>query len=530
MNLLTEPAIRVHTADGAQPLSLPNLLEALGEDRVESFPGLQRHQEEAFHVFLCYLAGAALARSPRADPVQPAAFWTEALRRLAGRDDDSAWTLVVADPTRPALLQPPLAAPYEFAAEFRTERGTPDAIDVLLTAKNHDIKAARAVAPQPDEWLYALVSLQTTAGYVLKHQGIARMNSGFGSRAYVSLVYGESPGEHWLRDTRKLLAVRPALLQSPWPYRADGVVLTWLRPWNRKTSLAVAELDPFFIEVARGVRLLRRNGRIVARTATEQAPRIDAKTYHGVLGDPWTPVNRNDPKKGESALTVGPSGFTPELLRNLIFEDGFALAPMQRPDRDSGDRPVRFTAAVLVRGQGITDGFRNAVVPVPAALAPRLFQPGPDRERLARLSKAALADAADLRNRALKPAVLALLQAGVERIDFDKRETAGWWRHSAQHYAAAWGAAFFPWLWQTADAGTDAEALTRWRHRLHALGLASLAEALARSPGREGRRFRAQVRAEGFFYRNLHRIFPELKTIANPGDNRDVHHSPSHAA
>lgn len=65
--------------------------------------------------------------------------------------------------------------------------------------------------------MYALVSVQTMAGYVLKHQGIARMNSGLGSRVCVSLLYGETPGQRWLRDTRKLLSARPGLLQPPGP-------------------------------------------------------------------------------------------------------------------------------------------------------------------------------------------------------------------------------------------------------------------------------------------------------------------------
>jgi CRISPR system Cascade subunit CasA len=518
MNLLTDRIFRIQTAGGIDTTTLPGLLAAFGLDRVDSLPGLQRHQEDAFHMFLCYLAGASLAREGRDDPRQSESFWAEALRRLAGRNDDCAWTLLVADPTQPAFMQAPLASEEEFHKEYRTERGTPDAIDVLLTAKNHDIKAAKAVAPKMDKWVYALISLQTMSGYILKHHGIARMNSGLGSRACVSLVYGETASQRWRRDTRKLLAVRSDLLRAPWPYRPDGEVLIWLQPWNRKTSLNLDQLDPFFVEVSRGIRLVRQDGRIIARTATEQTPRINAKAHNGVLGDPWIPINRSDPKKGESALTVGPSGFTPELLRNLIFEDGFELAPMQRPDREREDRSFQFTASVLVRGQGTTDGFRTAAITVPGATATQVFHSGPERERLAHLSKIALTNAVELQNRALKPAVLSLLQAGSERIDFEKREITAWWQQSARRYANAWGSAFFTWLWETGEATSDEAALRDWRKRLKDCALASLTDVINGYPGREGRRYRARVRSETLFHRNASKIFPELKEIADDAD------------
>ena len=60
MNLLTDLVFRVRTPEGPATASLPELLALLGEDRVDSLPGLQRHQEDAFHIFLCYLAGAVL--------------------------------------------------------------------------------------------------------------------------------------------------------------------------------------------------------------------------------------------------------------------------------------------------------------------------------------------------------------------------------------------------------------------------------------------------------------------------------------
>lgn len=62
MNLLTDPVFRIETAGGLRHVSLPALLTALGEDEVDSLPGLQRQQEDAIHIFLCQLAASVLVR------------------------------------------------------------------------------------------------------------------------------------------------------------------------------------------------------------------------------------------------------------------------------------------------------------------------------------------------------------------------------------------------------------------------------------------------------------------------------------
>ena len=82
MNLLTDPLFRIETLNGLEHQDLPGLLEALGKDRVASLPGLQRHQEDAWHVFLCYLAGAVLNRAQSDDPRQDAPFWRAGIRGL----------------------------------------------------------------------------------------------------------------------------------------------------------------------------------------------------------------------------------------------------------------------------------------------------------------------------------------------------------------------------------------------------------------------------------------------------------------
>lgn len=516
MNLLTEPVFRVETTAGREQLSLPGLLAVLGEDRVESLPGIQRHQEDAFHIFLCYLAGAVLARAERNDPQQSESFWRDGIRRLTraeGGVDDSAWTLVVEDPLRAAFLQPPMPKAATFTS-FKPKATTPNDLDLLPTAKNHDVKSRRSMSPEVDAWTYALISLQTMSGFFGQgNYGIARMNGGFASRPVVGLVYDARWGGHWKYDTTRLLRLRSELLAGPWSYRDDGRVLTWLVPWDLQTSLALSTLDPFFIEIARAVRLTGEKTSVVAFGASSKIVRIAAKDANGVLGDPWIPINRRDAKKGQSALTVGPAGLTPELVRNLVFEDGYDPAAMQLPDPESVGRPCSFIVSVLIRGQGTTDGFQQTAIPIPAEVTQGLFHRGPERDRLARLSKEALNDAGQMQNRVLKPAVLSLLEAGPDQVDFGKRELTVWWEQIARLFAKAWSAELFPWLWRAAAQPRDDAVRLEWLHTLRARAEEALIKAVGRYPSREGRRYRARVRAEGLFRGAMFRIFPELKEI-----------------
>lgn len=235
--LLYDPVFRAETPQGPARLSLPALLAALGKDEVESLPGLQRHQEDAFHIFLCYLAGAVLARAGQTEPIQPEAFWRKGLLALAAGCED-AWALVVEDPTQPAFLQTPVPNKADFGA-FKPKAETPDELDVLQVAKNHDVKAQRARVAEAENWAYSLISLQTMTGLMGRgNYGISRMNSGTGSRLRVGAVYAAGIGPQWRRDVSKLLAHRPTLLDGPWGYQNGGTVLMWLLPWDLKTPPA----------------------------------------------------------------------------------------------------------------------------------------------------------------------------------------------------------------------------------------------------------------------------------------------------
>jgi CRISPR system Cascade subunit CasA len=509
MNLLTDPILRAQTDQGLRTLSLPALLSALGRNKVESLPGLQRHQEDPFHIFLCYLAAAVLDRQGVADPHQGEAFWRDGIRKLTGREDDAAWTLVVEDVTKPAFMQPALPAAAD-ARQLKPHARTPDEMDILPTAKNHDLKTARALRPRADDWCYALISLQTMAGYFGRGNfGIARMNGGFASRPCVELQQDRTPGGRWRRGVSKLLELRPDLLKPPRPYQENGTVLLWQLPWDGIGSLNLSGLDPFFIEVARIVRLIETDGQIVAMAKPSNAARLQAKDQLGVMGDPWTPLNAS--KKGLSALTVSAMGLTPDLLQKLIFEDGFRLTVMQEATPDEIGKQTWFYASVLVRGQGTTDGFHSIRLPIPAKTSFVLFGGGQQRDRLGKLSKEGLHDAKVVQNKVLKVALFSLLEAGPDKVDFDKREVSAWVDQSARDFTEAWSRDYFDWLWRTLDHEDEEQARIEWLTALKEKALAVLESAIKRLPERQGRRYRARVRAHGLFFGSLNKQFPELK-------------------
>jgi len=501
-DLLTEPLLTARDADGGERgYSLPGLLSALGRDDIESLPRVQRHQADAIHIFLCYLAGIALSRGERGDPAQQEAFWREQLRELGDSKNDAAWCLFVEDPLSPAFMQPPVRTQDQFKG-FKPKAGTPDELDVLQAAKNHDVKRTRMQVAAVEDWIYALVSLQTMSGFLgAGNYGIARMNSGFGSRACVGVITSGRMSDRWHRDTQILLSRRPQLLPPDWPYDRRGSALLWSIPWDGTTSLALDELDPFFIEVARLVRLTGVDGNFQAFGKASNAQRVAAKQQKGNLGDPWTPIAR----RTNGALTVSAGGFTPQLLRDLLLDsDKYQPALMQQIE--PGQSGCWVHASVLVRGNGTTDGFHEAWIPVEQRARSALAG-GAEREWLARISAWALDQTSDVQNRALRRALFALVEGGpAGGPDTAKREAGQWVEGFLDHYARLWGEAFFPWLWHTLDVDEDS-AKRDWMERVHSMAESTLDDAIERSPERSGRRYRGRVRAKGVLQGVWHKHF-----------------------
>ena len=125
----------------------------------------------------------------------------------------------------------------------------------------------------PEDWIFALVSLQTGEGFGgATNYGIARMNGGSSSRAMMALApapggKGVTPrlGACFRRDVLTLLESRERELAANdhLGFPAEGgLALVWLAPWREGEQIHLSELDIWFVEVCRRVRLREKGGTI----------------------------------------------------------------------------------------------------------------------------------------------------------------------------------------------------------------------------------------------------------------------------
>ncbi|GIT97087.1 CRISPR-associated protein Cse1 [Jannaschia pagri] len=311
------------------------------------------------------------------------------------------WALVVQDRDRPAFLQPPDPGGLKWEPV-----ATPDALDLLITSKNHDLKGAVASVAAPEDWIYALISLQTSEGYGGRGNfGIARMNGGSSSRTMLGLAPVGSDGRPdlsawWRRDLGLVLRNR----NTPTVGTRGGPSLLWTLPWPEGRQIDVREMDPLAIEVCRRIRLTETGGTIRAERAASEAARVEAKAFAGVLDDPWAPISVKDTKP--KALTLGEGGrFHYRRMVDLLSgADWKAPLAARLDDEVAGDMVI--VAEALARGNSKTDGLHSRILPMPKTVRRAKDLP-------ARLSTVAQAQLAEIKSAdgALREAV-ALYAAG----------------------------------------------------------------------------------------------------------------------
>ena len=357
LNILTEPLIRIATPAGAHQAPLPDVYAALMADDVEAFPALRPHQRHAWHAFLAQLGAMAMHRSGLTEPPSDAGAWRRIVRGLTPEfPDDGPWQLVMDDINKPAFMQPPASSPDRLA-DFKNVVATPDELDMLVTSKNHDLKSSIGTQGGADDWIFALVDLQTMEGFGgAGNYGISRMNGGLGSRPAFSLAPMGGPGAHVRRDIMALLA--------NYPTSTEAKDLLWLIPWDGTgpERLLPNELAPLYIEVCRRVRLRAGvDGELYAIRTSSKAARIEGKDAKGRTGDPWTPHN---PSRDGLPLTLATGGFNYKRVKEYLLD-------WQQPDLlkpTAGERgsseTMQLVARAMVRGQGKTEGYHERIVPI----------------------------------------------------------------------------------------------------------------------------------------------------------------------
>jgi CRISPR system Cascade subunit CasA len=217
---------------------------------------------------------------------------------------------------------------------------------------------------QPDDWLFALLTLQTMEGFLgAGNYGISRMNGGFANRAALSIAPRGGPGAHMQRDLRRVLALRGKLRGATGYANKGGLALVWLAPWDGTTSLRQNALDEWYIEICRRVRLTLCDGVMGARTAGSKVSRV-LPIEGGVTGDPWSPIVLEKAGTAKS-LTVDARGFGYRRMVDFMFSDGGVQpSPLQQPDASDEPEGLQLVARALTRGQGKTEGYHERRVPL----------------------------------------------------------------------------------------------------------------------------------------------------------------------
>lgn len=369
LSLLDDPIIRWRdtASNEVRAGSLPDVFATLAANEIRDFPALRTHQRHPWHAFLVQLAVIALHRAGCNEPWTGAASWRNALMALTPDHLDGAAWCLVSPPDKPAFMQPPV--PGEDPSGWKPAH-TPDAMDMLATAKNHDLKVARMHHAQPDDWVFSLVSLQTQDGFGGKmNYGISRMNSGRGSRLGVGIAVTHGmPGLRWRDDIKSIMSKREDIAETYGLAKArNGHTLLWLIPWSGKkeeSPLEIRDLDPLYIEICRRVRLSILSGQIKGYKSTSEGPRVTG-AHKGATGDPWTPVNLPSKKYPNGcSLSIKESGFNYAVMSRILSMNGFQHGAAWRLCDWPADSSLSITAQVVSRDQGKTEGYHERQLPI----------------------------------------------------------------------------------------------------------------------------------------------------------------------
>lgn len=499
-----------------QTCGLPGVLAHLTAGRDVVFRAARPHQAGPLRAFWVALAIQALEHSDLGLDGQDEGQWLDLLTAWieAQRPGASASAFALVAPAdAPAFFQAPA---QDWPGGFKTLVETPDALDMLITSKNHDIKAARMRDAGGEDWALALMSLQTQEGFLGRgNYGIARMNGGFGSRPFVWLRVSQNAGLQFRRDVQRLLARHKDSKNRIDDVFTGELGLTWLRAWDGASQLAVDDLHPLCLEICRRVRLVKNEeGRIVAHVGSSSATRIAMGDEHkGATGDPWTPISVLDQK----SLSITGEGYSWRRINKLLFgqgKDAWALPPLARAHKSDGAGPFDLVFEGVARGQGKTEGFHQRVLPVPPHAGVVLHdEAGMAQVELAEAARLHEDDAANMARQVLRRGLMAAFTKGpaLEDLKLDAKEAGSAADQILQEQFDPFvDASFFDALFGTPEQTPD-ERRIAWQSRLAEHARSVLDSALSSGPRTDERRWKAEARGIAAFEASLFKRFPDLR-------------------
>lgn len=473
------------------------LFAALTRGEVSSLPGLRPHQREPFHAFAVQVAAAAQVAAGFPPLPDDEDGWRILLLALTPDwPGGEAWSLAVEDWRRPALLQPPLVRDAD-RADYKGVAATPDALDMLVASRNHDLKASRMDGAADEDWFFALMTLQTTEGFLgAGNYGISRMNGGFASRMVFGLRPAGGLAAAWRRDVSVL--VEDARRR---PDRTGGLALLWLPPWDGTVQLGFDALDELYVDICRRVRLCRApGGGLHALTAGSKVARVAAAALNGRTGDPWAPL------KGDGSASVTPtaSGFGYRQVTRLLDQKNTVRPLLAKPAATDPETDMALVAAALVRGQGKTEGLHRRTIPFSRTVF-RKLRGDVFLDRVGEVA-AGRADDAGEAGRRLRRALFALYQGGPDKVRRDDKPSDAKARAPMADFDRKVDRVFFDDAFWDAVA-REAEAPCRtWRDHLRAMASAVFEDAADAAPRTAERRLRARAVARNILDGSLNRF------------------------
>jgi CRISPR system Cascade subunit CasA len=493
LNLLDDPLITVRTPEGMTTMSLPQLYAALAKNTVEDLVYLRPHQRHPLHSTICQIGAVAMVKAGLTEAPDDAEQWREILSALTAREHPGhePWRLAVPDITKPAFMQPP-AETADKTAEYRKRLDTPDAIDLTVGSKRHDVKDGVIRHAKPEHWLYALIACQTASGFEGNGlYGVSRMNGGLSNRHGFSLTPDTRWGTHIARDM-DLLAKQ---------HQGKNVAehLLWTRKWSGTPAEAIPldKLQPMalYVEACKRIRLIATaDGVSHAVRASSKAARVHAKESKGRTEDPWM-LNEQ-----EQAVTVSRNGFGYREVSHYLDPERYQLPELAKPKTSDGDA-VHLVARTLVRGQGKTEGYHESEIPLRNRMTGMLRTPA-GQDELAAEAKQRV-DCVSEVSGILRHAVKTYLQNGVSTGQ-TKKEHRKVIDDCGRHLQLAVEADFWERLQDGIESSDQKLAQAEWVHRWLAPQASKILESVHKtSLCRAQDRFRAIAESSDLFGRRI---------------------------
>ncbi|MHA2095398.1 MAG: hypothetical protein ACW98F_12285 [Candidatus Hodarchaeales archaeon] len=460
-NLLNEPLISIQCGRDDYSITLPEVFSNLSNSNIKlQFPGLRAHQVQSWYSFLVQLAAMLLYHSQDREEnlITDPSIWKERLLRLSG-GRETPWCLIVEDLAEPAFFQPPT---LEDALNIDKRVRTPDDLDILDTAKNHDVKKSCVYFPKIEYWIYSIITLQTMSHYFSPGKyGISRMNGGRG-RPFVGYIPSLDWGERFRRDVLVLLNRRNEVIEKIGFATNNGKTLLWCDPWDGSTSLSILELDPYFLEICRRVRFLFKDEKIIISYATSKRRRVNVTNRNGDLGDPWIPIDKFPPKSSKfpiEALGVGKNGFDFTLVQELIFGGKFERGIAQQIYENDPESMFLYLTS-LGRLNNKPTGFHTRIIPIPTRIRTILGGGQDGRDRIGKLSKKYVEIVTTVKESILSPSLYILLN-GKDKND-KKKKTNGRDKEIVSKWCSEFDKdvdnVFFKYLWETVSANENVKS------------------------------------------------------------------------